>query len=104
MFKTNGTYIFDSFGAEHFHEYFNYLINNYGCVSVMDLFENPLLLGSDDPYLAKDSKDDEEFTQIIYHKVGWDRPILTTKMFKVQESERGGKFEYALTLPDYKEL
>lgn len=104
MFKTNGTYIFDSFGAEHFHAYFNDLINRYGCISVVDLFENPLLLGLDDPYLVKNEKDYEEFTQIIYHKVGWDQPILTTKMFKIQESKIGGIFEYVLTLPNYKEL
>lgn len=104
MFKTKGEYVFDSFGAEHFHAYFNDLINRYGSLSVVDLFENPLLLGLDDPYLVRNEKDHEEYTKMIYFKVGWDRSIPTTKMFKIRKSKRGGIFEYVLTLPDYKEL
>lgn len=104
MFKTKGIYIFDSFGAEHFHAYFNDLINRYGAISVTDLFTDPLLLGLDDPYLVRNKEDHEEFTKFVYYRVGWDQPILTTKMFKIQESKRGGFFEYVLTLPDYKEL
>ena len=104
MFKTHGTYVFDSLGAEHFHAYFNDLINRYGNISVVDLFTNPLLLGLDSPYLVRDELDFEKFTGILYYNVGWDRPILTTKMFKIRESKRGGVFEYVLTLPDYKEL
>lgn len=104
MFKTEGEYVFDSFGAEHFHVYFNELVNRYGSVTVADLFENPLLLGIDDPYIVRNAKDHEKFTGILYFRVGWDRPIQTTKMFKIRESKRGGVFEYVLTLPDYKEL
>ena len=99
MFKTKEEYIFDSFGAEHFHAYFNDLINRYGSLSVVDLFENPLLLG-----LVRNEKDYDEYTKMNYFKVGWDRAIPTTKMFKIRESTCGGVFEYILTLPDYKEL
>ena len=104
MFKTNKTYIFDSFGAEMFKDRFNYFIREYGHISVMYLFEDPLLLGIDDPYLVRDLKDNEEFTKFIYDKVGWNRCLPITGMFDVRKSKRGGVFEYVLTLPDYKEL
>ncbi len=82
------TYIFDSFGAEHFHKHFNDLIIEYGVVTVGDLFDDPLLL--DHP---------EEIESITYFKYGWTSRIPATKMFKIRESKHGGMFEYVLNLP-----
>ena len=104
MFKTEGTYIFDSFGAEQFHSYFNYCIRNYGQLAVADLFESPFLLGLDSPYLVQNIKDHNEFTGFLYYRVGWKKPIPVTKMFKIRESKRGGVFEYVLNLPNYESL
>ena len=104
MFKTKGTYIFDSFGAEWFKRYFNDTIIQYGQISVAELFDNPLLLGtvirSDDNGSQEDA---DKFINYSYRRYGWITPISTTKMFKIQESRRGD-FEYVLNLPDYKEL
>ena len=99
MFKTNKNYIFESFEAEMFHRIFNDYIRKYGHITVPDLFEDPFLLGSQEY-----EKDLEEFTKIIYFRVGWNKPIPATKMFKIQESKRGGIFEYVLNLPDYESL
>lgn len=104
MFKTNGTYVFDSIEAEYFHRYFNSLIVKYGNVPVSTLFTDPFLLGLDDQYLVRNEKDFEEFTKFLYNRVGWDRRIPTTKMFEIRKSKNGCEYEYVLTLPDYKEL
>ena len=97
MFKTKGTYVFDSLGAEHFHAYFNDCILRYGTISVGDLFTDPLLLGLDDKYLVRNEADTDEFTKISYFTVGWQDELPMTKMFKVEEKH--GKFIYILNLP-----
>ena len=102
MFKTNGKYVFDAIGADFFHTIFNESIKKYGQVTVVDLFENPLLLGLDNAFLVRNERDFEEFTKFVYNRVGWKEILCMTEMFEIKAEK--GQFLYILKLPDYKEL
>jgi len=80
---------FDFMDMEAFHTYFNDSIHRYGCVTVSELINNPLLMGDENSRYV---------TSPYLESIGWNESYQRSTMFIKKEDG------FYLNLPGFKKL